>query len=110
MLEEAVETQRVALEESAVALSESKRELDRLHGQTPLQTQLEAAAAADQLASVTRERDALNCRQDETTTRLNAAEFQLAETHRQLAEAETGRDIALVRLTAYRQYLPQISR
>ena len=106
VLEDAVETQRVALEASAVTLSETNRELDRLREQTPLQTQLEAAAAADQLASMTRERDALNCRQDETNARLNAAEFQLAATHRQLVEAETGRDRALVKLTTYRQYLP----
>ena len=55
---------------------------------------------------MTRERDALHCRQDETIARLNAAEFQLAESNRQLVEAETGRDIALVKLQTYRQYVP----
>ena len=103
-----METQRVALEASSVTLRETQGELDRLRNQVPLETQLEAAAAAAQLAAMTRERDTLHCRQDETTARLNAAEFKLAESNRQLVEAETGRDIALVKLTAYRQYLPGI--
>ena len=41
---------------------------------------------------------------------LNAAEFKLAETQRQLVEAQNSRDMAVVRLDAYRRYLPPIPK
>ena len=107
VLEGAVEAQWLALQESAVTIGEMQEELDRLRNRTPLDTQLEAADAAARMDTLTRERDALLCRQDEMTAQLNAAEFQLAERTRQLIEAETGRAIALVKLQAYRRYVPE---
>ena len=80
VLEEAVDALRAEVQEKAGALQAALKERDHLRLQTPLQTQMEADAAA--------------------------AEFQLAETKRQLAEAQKARDVAVVRLDAYRRYLP----
>ena len=106
VLEEAVDALRAEVQEKAGALQAALKERDHLRLQTPLQTQMEADAATDLLASVVRDHEALHHRQDEIQAQLNAAEFQLAETKRQLAEAQKACDVAVVRLDAYRRYLP----
>ena len=97
---------RAEVQEKAGALQAALKERDHLRLQTPLQTQMEADAATDLLASVVRDCETLRHRQDKMQAQLNAAEFQLAETKRQLAEVQKARDVAVVRLDAYRRYLP----
>ena len=67
-------------------------------------TQVEVDAATYLMASMVRDREALRDRQAELQTQLNAAEYQLAETHRQPMDAQKARDVAMVRLEAYRRY------